>query len=136
MLYMGLPCTMCVPHLPRLYRYIRYVVYVPHRSFLPRSARFTAAKQGAWRGCCCLALYTQISPLRKRVIRVHVPFLSRGSHTICMWTKRVGYTSHTCGMGSYNNVSAPYKICDTSSHTNCMKKRPFIRVPFLTSSLS
>ena len=30
-------------------------------------------------------VYTQISVLRKRVNRIRVPFLSRRSHTICMW---------------------------------------------------
>ena len=31
------------------------------------------------------SVYTQISVLRKRVNRIRVPFLSRRSHTICMW---------------------------------------------------
>ena len=110
--------------------------------------------------------YTQISPLRKRVIRIHVPFLSRRSHTllyICMWkvdygcidlvpptpplfnlflsggtimssqkgkksrlpgTQKYLFPSHHA-RGSYNNVSAPYKICDTSSRTNLYGRRPF-----------
>ena len=107
------------------------------------------------------SVYTQISPLRKRVIRIHVPFLSRRSHTllyICMWkvdygcidlvpptpplfnlflsggtimssqkgkksrlpgTQKYLFPSHHA-RGSYNNVSAPYKIATLPPIQICM----------------
>ena len=41
------------------------------------------------------------------------------------WYTKVPFPSNNA-RGSYNNVSAPYKIGDTSSHTNLYGRRPFV----------